>query len=67
MGWAGRRGLREARITGIPSMFVLDRAGVVRAYNSGWDSSRGGDKHSRDKFAASNDAVLEAEGEVEKE
>ena len=67
MGWAGRRGLREARITGIPSMFVLDAQGVVRAYHSGWGVSRSGDKQSRERIEAAIDAVLEGEGEVEKE
>jgi thiol-disulfide isomerase/thioredoxin len=63
MGWAGRRAMREARVTGIPSMFVLDEHGVVRAYHSGWDLGSGGDKRSREKIAASVEEALEAQQE----
>ncbi len=61
LGWAGRRAMREARITGIPKTFVIDADGTIRAIHSGWDMSRGGDKSSRQRIAESIDALLEAE------
>ena len=67
MGWAGRRALREARVTGIPKTFVIDGEGVIRAVHSGWDMSRGGDKNSRANIAESIDAVLVEQGEGAKE
>jgi len=60
VGWAGRRALRQARVTGIPKTFVIDSDGVIRALHSGWDMSRGGDKSSRQRIAESIDTLLEA-------
>ncbi len=59
VGWAGRKALREARVTGIPSMFVIDDNGIIRHHHSGWDLSPGGDKRSREKIAEAIDEVLE--------
>jgi thiol-disulfide isomerase/thioredoxin/tetratricopeptide (TPR) repeat protein len=67
MGWAGRSALREARVTGIPSMFVLDAQGVVRAYHSGWGMGRVGDRTSSERIEASIEEVLEAGPEGGKE
>jgi thiol-disulfide isomerase/thioredoxin len=66
-GWAGRRAMRQARITGIPKTFLIDAEGVIRAVHSGWDMSRGGDKNSRERIAASIDSLLEANAEPERE
>ncbi len=67
LGWAGRRALREARVTGIPKTFVIDGEGVIRAEHSGWDMSRGGDKASRERIADSVDALLEEQREAARE
>ncbi len=66
-GWAGRRAMRQARVTGIPKTFLIDGEGVIRAMHSGWDMSRGGDKASRQRIAESIDTLLEASAEPEKE
>jgi len=67
VGWAGRRALREARVTGIPKTFVIDGDGVIHAMHSGWDMSRGGDKASRQHIAESLDTLLDASDGAERE
>ncbi len=65
LGWAGRRAMREAKVTGIPAMFVIDAQGVVRDFHSGWGLGRGGDKAARERVAASLDALLAGQDAAE--
>jgi thiol-disulfide isomerase/thioredoxin len=67
LGWAGRRAMREAKITGIPASFVLDAEGTIRAFHRGWDLGPGGDKRSSERLAASIDELLEEQAEKDKE
>ncbi len=63
VGWAGRKAMREARINGIPAMFVLDEQGIVQDFHSGWVVGRGGDKAARERIAESLDHLLQGEAE----
>jgi thiol-disulfide isomerase/thioredoxin len=52
--WAGPSALRRAGVQGIPSLFVIDSAGLVRAVRLGW----GDDRDGRRRLAADLERAL---------
>jgi len=63
LAWAGHGALEAAKVTGIPSTFLLDEQGVVRGFSSGWGmGSRGDERASRSELEDKLDGMLEERG-----